>query len=206
MTLKVGPWHVNPCFSMPVSSRDIDCNISFLLKTMCKNIEWVEDCIYTGTNGFYSKDRSILNTDKSIKDGLSSICEDYIVNALGYDTKIQITTSWFTRTVRGGHCVDHTHCNSWFSAVVYFGEYDEGSSSLMFSVNPPPILVPFKNPNFLNCYNLTIEAEKNKMVIFPSNLRHRVLFHDSDIPRYSLSFNIMPLGLTGEGDSTYEYK
>lgn len=206
MTLNIGPWNVNPCFSIPVSSRDLDPNVSFLLKNICRNIEWVSDCEHTGTNGFYSKNRNVLDSDVYMKDGLLSLAEDYIVNVLGYDTGIQITTSWFTKTLKDGHCVDHTHCNSWFSAIVYFGDYDSNSASLMFSVNPPPILVPFKNPNFLNCYNLTVEAKRNKMIIFPSHLRHKVLFHQSDIPRYSLSFNIMPFGLTGEGDSTYDYK
>jgi uncharacterized protein (TIGR02466 family) len=206
MILNVGPWEINPCFSMPVSSKNIDPSISFLLKTMCKRVEWIEDNTYTGVNGFYSKDRNVLDCDQEIKNGFVSICKDYIVNALCYDTEIQITTSWFTKTIKGGHCVDHTHCNSWFSAVVYFGEYDENSSPLVFSTNPPQIMVGSKNSNFLNSYNLTIEPIKNKIIIFPSNLRHKVMPHKSDIPRYSLSFNIMPLGLVGEGDSSYQYK
>ena len=206
MILNVGPWHVNPCFSLPVSSRDIDSNISFLLKTLSKKVDWVEDNECTGTMGFYSRNRKVLDLDSSLKEGFTSICKDYITNALCYDTDVQITTSWFTKTLRGGHCVEHAHCNSWFSAVVYFGDYDEDSSPLVFSVDPPQIMVESITPNFLNSYNLTVKAEKNKIVIFPSNLRHRVVTHQSDVPRYSLSFNIMPIGTVGEGDSTYEYK
>lgn len=206
MMLNIGPWHVNPCFSIPVTSSDLDANISFLLKTMSKKVEWVEDNPDTGINGFYSKDRNVLDSDQSIKEGLTSICKDYIVNALSYDTDIEITTSWFTKTLKGGQCVEHSHCNSWFSAVIYFGDYDEKSAPLVFSVDPPQVLVPTSIPNFLNSYNLTIESEKNKIIIFPSRLRHKVITHHSNIPRYSLSFNIMPVGTVGEGDSTYTYK
>ena len=68
--LNIGPWHVNPCFSIPVTSSDLDANISFLLKTMSKKAEWVEDNPDTGINGFYSKDRNVLDSDPSIKDCL----------------------------------------------------------------------------------------------------------------------------------------
>ena len=51
-----------------------------------------------------------------------------------------------------------------------------------------------------------ITPHKNGLVLFPSYLKHKILKHDSDIPRYSLAFNIVPVGHYGTGDAQYDTK
>ena len=41
------------------------------------------------------------------------------------------------------------------------------------------------------------------LLFFPSYLWHTILNNHSDKPRYSLAFNLIPLGHYGSGDSTY---
>lgn len=203
--IELGPWSVSPSFSSPVSTTTVELNLCENIKTICENQIWIEDTEDTGTKGFYSENRNVLDNHLKIKQELESICFDYIDQALGYDTNIKITTSWFTKTSPGGYCVEHCHCNSWFSSVLYFDEYTTESSGLLFVSNPPPILVNPKRMNVLNSNTLTIFPEKGKLVIFPSSMRHRVLKHNGSEFRYSLSFNIMPKGIVGIGDSSFVY-
>ena len=51
-----------------------------------------------------------------------------------------------------------------------------------------------------------IMPNKNMLVLFPSYLKHKILTHESNIPRYSLAFNIVPVGHYGVGDSQYNTK
>ena len=41
------------------------------------------------------------------------------------------------------------------------------------------------------------------LVLFPSYLNHKILEHKSEFPRYSLAFNIVPIGEYVDEDSTY---
>ena len=56
---------------------------------------------------------------------------------------------------------------------------------------------------------LSIEREtgmyphKNQLILFPSYLKHRICEQKSDKTRYSLAFNIVPIGGYGYGDSQY---
>jgi len=117
-----------------------------------------------------------------------------------------------TKCQKGESCQFHSHANCFWSGVYYYGEkYDESSS------------LAFKHPlnNYIENYGFTVYPEvatsynkmeeiitphKNGLVLFPSYLKHKILKHDSDIPRYSLAFNIVPVGNYGTGDSLYDTK
>ena len=50
-----------------------------------------------------------------------------------------------------------------------------------------------------------IETERNKMIIFPSYLYHGIDQHASELTRYSLAINIVPVGSYGDpNDSVYD--
>ena len=129
---------------------------------------------------------------------------------LGVNCNFTISTSWLTKCEKGESSQVHSHANSFWSGVYYYGEKYDGSSSLAF-----------ENPlnNYMRDYGFYVMSEKatqyNKLservtphkiglVLFPSYLKHKILKHDSDIPRYSLAFNIVPVGHYGTGDAQYD--
>jgi len=91
--------------------------------------------------------------------------------------------------------------------VYYFDEYDNDSSALEFenplTAYPDFQLIPTEF-NIMNSNSWKIWPEKNLLVLFPSYLRHGVLKNKSNETRYSLAFNIVPVGKYGEGDSAYD--
>lgn len=198
-------WSVTPLFCKPICIAYVDNILENDLKDILTKTDWISDTENTGSNGAYSNNRNVLDNHINIKQNLEVICNSAINGVLGYGTNLKITTSWFTKTELGGSCLEHIHCNSWYSGVLYFDDYDTNSAPLTFIKDFPAIFVNPSNPNFLNSSSLTIKPESGMIILFPSEVRHKVLNHSSSISRYSLAFNIMPIGLVGVGDSTYYY-
>ena len=53
--------------------------------------------------------------------------------------------------------------------------------------------------------NWRLEPKKNRLVVFPSYLYHKIEKNTSDEVRHSLAFNVMPDGIIGQNDSTFVY-
>lgn len=198
-------WEVLPLFSKPLAISTIDDSISKQLKEICSQISWVSDDEETGTKGGWSESRNILDDYKEIKDYFSAFSSTCIKDIYKYFVDFQVTTSWFTITLPGGYARDHIHCNSWFSAVVYFDDYEEASNKLVLNQDPGNILISNKEENIFNGHSLTISPKSNMIVLFPSQVRHHTTKNKSDKNRYCFAFNIMPVGLIGNGDSLFKY-
>ena len=129
------------------------------------------------------------------------------LNKLGYVSEFDISTSWCTESSKGDFSAAHNHKNSWFSAVYYYGDYDENSGKF-FIQNPLSDLTGFMDRvNHYNKFNrgeTVIPPQKKHMIIFPSYLKHGISPHKSDLTRYSLAMNIVPVGIYGQYDSTYD--
>ena len=41
-------------------------------------------------------------------------------------------------------------------------------------------------------------------MFFPSYLKHRIMYHEDNAPRFSLAFNIVPISRYGSFDSSYD--
>ena len=51
-----------------------------------------------------------------------------------------------------------------------------------------------KEFNLLNMTSFKLKPQSNLLVFFPSYLQHQVSRHNDNKSRYSLSFNIIPIG------------
>ena len=137
---------------------------------------------------------------------------DYTRSALdrmGYSCRFDISTSWLTLNNKGENVQLHNHKNCYWSAVYYYGYYGgrDGGGELDI-LNPLPDLSSYK-PNIRNINKFTtpitkIIPERKDLIIFPSFLNHSVTPVQSDIPRKSLAFNIVPIDNYGDADSTYD--
>ena len=125
-------------------------------------------------------------------------------DSLNVNNNFEISSSWFTRTLKGEQSPLHDHKNCVFSAVYYYGDYDDGVGNLVFK-NPLVDLTSYRlnvdKSNQFNTYDIEITPQKGALVIFPSYVSHKIDIHRSDIPRLSLAYNIIPVGSYGIGDS-----
>ena len=191
-----------PLFSTPIIKTMIEED------TTCLNEE-VKKVDFERSGNLESTvktNKRILKKFPRVKKILLNRFKEIISNDLEYYNDFEITTSWFIKTNPEQYSQIHVHRNSFYSGVYYFDEYEEGSSPILFE-NPlkqhPDYYIRPKNYNILNGTTWKIWPEKNLLLLFPSYLPHNVMKNESNKIRYSLSFNIVPVGEYGGGDSTY---
>ena len=124
-----------------------------------------------------------------------------------YDNDFIITTSWFTKTKKGQQSIFHSHKNSFYSGVYYFGDYSEDSAPIAFENPLTPFMDFYMYPSgewtIKNSQTWEITPRKNLLILFPSYIRHTIMRSEDDGVRESLAFNIVPIGEYGASDSTY---
>jgi uncharacterized protein (TIGR02466 family) len=178
------------------------------LSSVVEQYEWETYTDYDnrGSKGSIRKD--VLHDHLDVGNALMSKFAEVNHRILKHECNFGISTSWFTKATKGTLCQSHCHKNSYWSGVLYFGDYDdnEDCGSIEFS-SPIESLTDFymvpKEWNVFNAEIWEIRPKRGALILFPSYLYHRIGQHNSDKDRYSLAFNIIPLGEYGLGDSTY---
>lgn len=146
----------------------------------------------------------VLEQFPKLKHMFTHISNRLIREGLNYNNKLEISSSWFTKTHKGECSPMHDHKNCVFSAVYYYGDYDDKVANLIFK-NPLVNLTSYRlnvdKSNKFNTYDIEITPQAGALLIFPSYVSHKIDVHKSDIPRLSLAFNMVPAGQYGIGDS-----
>ena len=121
---------------------------------------------------------------------------------LEYKNDFRITTSWCTRMEKGLYSQYHNHKNTFWSGVFYPEESDGNIEFKNPCMSLTSFLVIPEEYNGYNSNGMYVTPRKNMVVFFPSYLEHRVCAHNSEEPRHSLAFNMVPVGDYGDGDSS----
>ena len=149
------------------------------------------------------RDFRVLQKYPRVNDILLDSWNAIAKDVLFYPQDFIITTSWFTKVLDGDESHAHLHKNSFYSGVYYFDEYTEDSAVIEFYSPTLPFSDYHFEPTQYNVVNSTswqIKPQKNKLILFPSFVNHKILTNKGG-PRRSLAFNIAPIGVYGEGDS-----
>ena len=125
----------------------------------------------------------------------------FINEHMKYTNEFKITTSWFNKNLKGQSSNWHNHNNSMYSAVLYL-QTDENSGKISFyNFSNQRFALSVTDYNILNCENWKINPIDGMLLIFPSEMYHRIEENESNIVRYSLAFNFLPTGLLGRTDA-----
>ena len=198
-------WTIQPLFPKPLASSKINEEVCDILCDDVQDYEFTLDIEETGTEGGITTNKHVLHNKPALLDYFTRKVRECMCR-LGYHCDIQITTSWYTVTFPGGYSAEHAHCNSWYSAVVYFADYDDDSSQIQF-VNPPSgVYVHPADYTDYNCSDAKVSPERGNIILFPSDVRHKILVNHSKEDRFSMAFNILPKGYIDAGDSSYLYQ
>ena len=171
---------------------------------LCKSLEYKPIDYDDDTKSQISLDRSVLDYVPVIKtlmyqDFLQYV--QYIMNIV--DADFRIGTSWTTKAPHKTQSDWHIHSNYFFSGVYY----PEDSSPIIFKNQLVDHYVfEFSGNTPYNSNTYTHHPEKNSLVFFRSNLFHKISKNTSENDRYSLAFNIMPVGIYGTGDGEITVK
>ena len=151
-----------------------------------------------------SEDIRILENFPLLKRILLNKFDEFIETSnLNYNNKFGITTSWLTKSENRQQTGIHNHRNSFYSGVYYYdNEYNSNCGDLIFT-SPLAEVSDFDiepEDSTLNLYG--VRPEPKLLVFFPSYIKHQFQPNYSNISRYSLAFNIIPIGKYGVSDST----
>jgi len=155
----------------------------------------------SGYQSLISKSLNILNDFESLRCGIEDSLNYYIRSILCFpNVGYKIFKSWGTLTPPKERSYRHSHTNSWLSGVYYPHDVDGG---IVFH-DPFPHHFQIDFPSEWNVFNSktwNFTPQKGDLIIFPSYLEHSVKTNTSEYDRYSVAFNVHPIGTYGEGDS-----
>jgi uncharacterized protein (TIGR02466 family) len=193
-----------PVFSSVISATKIDDDLTSFTNDI-KNLSFSETNQNDSYKSFSTEDLHIFDHFPEIEKLILSYFYEFKNSVLKLTTTdFEITTSWATKTTTDGYCQFHSHRNSYYSGVLYFDKYTDGhilfdNSTLKnntFMVNEP------SEWNIYNYQSFVIQPDKNLLVFFPSDLKHKINVYTGLKDRYSVAFNLIPVGTIGLGDSS----
>tara|TARA_Y100000004_G_C8739095_1_gene337541 strand:+ start:42 stop:650 length:609 start_codon:yes stop_codon:yes gene_type:complete len=194
---------IYPLFATPLMGMPLAMDNKRIMKNL-KKFKFR----HTGkvTNSYRSIDNKVLDNSNFKKE--KNIFEQAIklfLEKLNYRQSFKILNSWITKTPKNSDCQSHVHPNSWISAVYY----PESDFSIMFEKDDENFMynVEYENDsNIFSSKTFKVSPKAGTILIFPSTLMHRIIKNTTKKDRYSIAFNVVPIGTFhkgGDAEITY---
>jgi len=195
----------------PIPMYEAEIPIREKWKVLIKSTEYVRTHV---NNSDISIDRYLLNSMPELKTEIENHCENYVRKYLTVKDNAQfyLQNSWCNIHKPGEESQIHYHGGSLLSGV-YYPIFPENSGDISFyravsytNLFHSTIRVEFDENNNVNAETYTIRLKEGSIVIFPSQLEHKVQKNNSDQNRYSLAFNFFVKGKFGREEYQQELK
>ena len=148
-----------------------------------------------------SEDLNILKKYKELNKEVNKAVDATLKEILMLkNINYRIFSSWLTKVEPKGFGDSHRHSNSWLSGI-YYPKGDPGFSVKFFFDNKSQFFTDPIEYNIFNSSYWVIPTQDNLLILFFSQLRHRIMPNQSTEDRFSLAFNLLPKGEFGKGDS-----
>ena len=187
-------------FSKPIYGKTVNIDtkkiVSMINKFDFKTAGSITDSNASSiSNSLYVLDEERF---KFLKDELMKEFYLFINEIMHYSNKFEITTSWFTKTIKNESSAFHNHANCMLSGILYL-QTDENTGKIKFEdFNDKRYkLVPDEH-TVINSDAIYYTPHDGLLLLFPSEVYHKFEKNESDIERYSLAFNLIPTGLIGD--------
>jgi uncharacterized protein (TIGR02466 family) len=200
---------IYPLFSKPIYTKIIDTDgeeiVSIIKKYEFSNVfstGW-------GNKGMKrylssaSSNKNVLKDEKLrfVKDKLVEEFDLFSSDVMKYTNEFEIITSWFTRCEEGQSSGIHNHNNCLLSGVLYL-QTDENSGNIKFqNFDNRRYQMKIEEYNVFNSIEFKLKPEDGLLIFFPSEMWHKIEESKSHNTRYSLAFNLLPVGLVGNDKS-----
>tara|TARA_Y100001937_G_scaffold26169_2_gene37564 strand:+ start:282 stop:911 length:630 start_codon:yes stop_codon:yes gene_type:complete len=167
-------------------------------KDMTKEFDFVKNLDYVMNGG--ESNQANRNYKSSKTDVLKSpelqTINDFIQKSLDYYTsqileatqRVIPTLSWTNKNPQNSRHHEHVHPNSIISGVFYFSTTD--TTPIKFhKADRWGLKLEYKNFNNYNGESIYVPITSGELILFPSSTTHSVPTNQSNVVRYSLSFN-----------------
>jgi len=202
---------IYPLFSKPTYVKILDSVSEEELLNIKKIIENNDYQKSTNYNSSDSTKFSEISTDLNFLDKsdllfLKKVLTDEFYtfknNILKYhNNDFEITTSWISKTEPGKESEWHQHNNCMYSGIFYVStNQNSGDISFETHENKRFQIVPTEF-NIYNSTSFTFSPQNRMIIFFESQLFHKIFKNNSDRIRYSIAFNLIPVGKIGSKNS-----
>lgn len=192
---------------IPLFSSLIMVNDTELSETEEKIIlDYIDKCTFIkaredDNSSHISKDYYVLDDPKLavIRNKIALEVNKYI-DHLQFEGQFDFSSSWITKTKPGEQSHYHTHSNTIFSGIFYIKTKDDCGNVTLTDFTKTKWGIKKKKANVYNSSTWEIAPVKNRIIIFPSNVPHKINKNRTKYTRFSIAFNIIPLGNIGTGE------
>ena len=192
-----------PLFSKPVYFNKINYDIKKIYPEL-KKIKWVKTHLDQGVEFTSSStNKFILNKKpyKQLKINIEQHFNNYVSNLLEFDQRFKISTSWLTKSLKNEICMYHNHNNCMYSGVLYLKTPKNKATISFENVETKRFKLIPRKYNLFNYSEFFINTVPGDIVIFPSEVFHKINTNTTNEKRISLAFNFIPIGKIGSKDS-----
>jgi uncharacterized protein (TIGR02466 family) len=143
---------------------------------------------YQSLNVDVLEDTSMKNIKNFVLTHVNNYKEE--VMSISDNVEFYITQSWLNYTNESQAHHEHYHPNSIISGVLYLATDEEDSITFVKDHHKDSIM--FSTPKKINSYNSNtsnLKVGNGLLILFPSNITHRVSPKKGDNTRISLAFN-----------------
>jgi len=174
-------------------------------------LDFIDKCSFVKTredenSSHISEDYYVLDDPKlaAIRNKIAIEVNKYI-DHLQYKGRFDFSSSWITKTKPGEQSHYHTHSNTIFSGIFYIKTKDDCGNLALTDFTKTKWGIKKKKANVYNSSTWEITPLKNRIIIFPSNVPHKINTNRTKHTRFSIAFNIIPLGNIGGGEQEIIY-
>jgi len=202
---------VHSIWSVPIWSSFIKQDSDWL--DTAKNLEY--ERMYS-KNGHITINKNILELSEflSLKIKIVDEFKKYVYDFLCVkeDISFKFINSWIVKHEKGDSAQAHLHANSMFSGCYYLlhkpkmGNINFLKENAINNIGFPNVMLDYEKLNAINCESYTLDCKQDLITFFPSHIKHSVDENKLNIDRYSIAFNIWPVGSIGDDDYRLELK
>ena len=158
--------------------------------------------VSNGDNGSVTVTQKLLDAPifKNVKEECEYLSKLYVEDQGHIVDQIKISSSWGNTLKQNEPINIHNHPNSYVSGVFYLTEgsplnfHNPLTTEDLFTFRP---LIKWDENNSRTWQMAKLGLKPGWVFIFPSKLKHHVNNNDNEY-RYSVAFNTLPVGLTGD--------
>ena len=150
---------------------------------------------------FVSKEINVLDNLIELKIKIIFCCSHYLKNKFKLNIDFKIIDSWATMTKKNGYSQKHFHTHSFLSGVFYPLLKEEAKIKFYRRYLSDFWQLLPEEYNVHNSDSFVINVKSNDLIIFKSYLQHEIVKYNGENNRYSISFNVTPVGNVGSGTS-----
>jgi uncharacterized protein (TIGR02466 family) len=202
---------IHNIWSVPIWSSFIKQDYTWL--DAAKKIEY--ERMYSD-NGDITINKNILELPEfsTLKNHIVEEFKKYVYGYLSIKKEInfKFLNSWIVKHKKGDSAQSHLHANSMFSGTYYLlhkpkmGNINFLKENSVNNIGFSNIMFDYENFNAVNCQSYTVDCKQDLVIFFPSHIKHSVEKNELDLHRYSIAFNIWPVGRFGNKEYQLELK